>query len=107
MGLPSFWVERHGGCRSIGRAEHIGAEDEETTGVKGLAVPHERAPPEEAISACTMIGCVGKNKLNVPVFNIRAASEGMAYYHDVIPGIVQLSPRLVSDGGMFQDAPGL
>ena len=60
MRLPSFWVERHGGCRSIGRAEHIGAEDEETTGVKGLAVPHERAPPEEAISACTMIGCLYK-----------------------------------------------
>ena len=54
-----------------------------------------------------MIGCVGKNKLFVPILNIRAASEGMAYYHDIILGIVEVSPCLVGDWNMFQDVAGL
>jgi len=69
-------VHRDWRAGAVGRAEHVGADDEEDGRVERLAAAEQRAPP---------------------VRDVAGAGERVADDHDVVAGRVQGAPRLVRD----------
>lgn len=42
---PRFWIQCAGGSCPVRRAEHVGAEYEESGGIEGFSWPEQRSPP--------------------------------------------------------------